>query len=157
MLRGMYKQMIGAGDDWSLMVGATVPVAPWSRKKYLADQARAEANAQTARSDLIAMNNEIASEVYDAFLNVESSVQRLTFAKTTALPQARQTLESALAAYRTGTEEFLMIIDIERMLISVKLDYHSAVAALLDGRSRLERAVGTNPDETGRNDERGIR
>lgn len=157
MARGMYKQLTQSSDDWSLMIGVTVPVAPWSLGKYSSASARSEANISTAQSERDNMKNMIASEVNDALLKVESGKQRLKLSKETAIPQARQTLESALSAYSTGKQEFLMLIDIERMLVMAKLDYHMAVMTLLDSQSRLERAVGLNMDEIDKDIERGNR
>jgi outer membrane protein TolC len=54
-----------------------------------------------------------------------------------------------MASYKTGKEEFLMLIDIQRMLAMAKLDYHMAVMSLLDSQSQLERAVGMNIEEIG--------
>jgi outer membrane protein TolC len=151
----MYKQMTAANDDWSLMVGATIPIAPWSLGKYSAGTTRADANISGAQSDLGTMKNMIDAEVNDALLKVESSEERLKLSKETAIPQAQQALASALAAYRTGKQEFLMLIDIQRMLVMAKLDYHMAVMGLLDSQSQLERAVGLNIDEIDKGIERG--
>ena len=155
MVRGMYKQMTSAPDDWSLMLGATVPIAPWSLGKNSAGTARGDANIKMAQGDLDNMKNMIASEVNDALLKVESSKERLRLSKETAIPQAQQTLISAMAAYKTGKEEFLMLIDIQRMLAMSKLDYHMAVMNLLDSQSQLERAVGLNIEEMGKSIEGG--
>jgi outer membrane protein TolC len=133
------------------MVGATIPVAPWSIKKYSSGTQRTDANIRTAQSDKISMHNMITSEVNDALLKLQSSQERLKLTKETTIPQAQQTLESAMSAYRTGKQEFLMLIDIQRMLVMAKLDYHMAVMNLLDSQSLLERAVGLNTDEIDKN------
>jgi outer membrane protein TolC len=149
VVRGMYKQMTSAPDDWSLMIGATVPIAPWSLGKNSAGTTRGDANFKTSQGELDNTKNIVAAEVNDALLKVESSKDRLRLSRETTIPQAQQTLQSALAAYGTGKEEFLMLIDIERMLVTAKLDYHMAVMSLLDSRSQLERAVGIDIEEMG--------
>jgi outer membrane protein TolC len=157
MVRGMYKQMMQTNDDWSLMIGATIPIAPWSAKKYSSAIARADADIVSAQTDRDNMKNMIASEVNDALLKVESAKDRLKLSKETVIPQAKQTLESALPAYRTGKQDFLALIDIQRMLVMAKLDYHMAVMTLLDSQSRLERAVGLSLDEIDKTIEKGDR
>ena len=154
MVRGMYKQMMQGGDDWSLMLGATVPIAPWSHGRISSGTKRADANIRTAESDRENMINMISCEVNDALLKVESAKERLKLSRESVIPQAEQTLESALSAYRTGKQEFLMLIDIQRMLVMAKLDYHMAVMTLLDSQSRLERAVGLSIDEIDKEIER---
>jgi outer membrane protein, heavy metal efflux system len=155
MVRGTYKQMVERPDAWSVMIGATVPIAPWSSAKYASGTASADANINAARSEFLNMKNMIASEVNDALLKIRSSMERLKLSKETAIPQAQQTLESALAAYWAGKQEFLMVLDIQRMLVMAKLDYHMAVMALMDSQSQLERAVGLNSDEIDKSFERG--
>jgi cobalt-zinc-cadmium efflux system outer membrane protein len=147
MIKGTYKQMMQTNDDWSLMIGATVPIAPWSMRKTSSGTARSDANIKTAQAEVDNMTNMIASEVNDALLKVKSSMERLKLSRESAIPQARQTLVSAMASYKTGKEEFLMLIDIQRMLAMAKLDYHMAVMNLLDSQSQLERAVGMNVEE----------
>jgi outer membrane protein, heavy metal efflux system len=155
MVRGMYKQMAAAPDDWSLMIGATVPIAPWSLRKNSSGNIRGDANIKTARAELDNMKNMIASEVNDALLKVRSSMERLTLSKESTIPQARQTLVSAMASYKTGKEEFLMLIDVQRMLVMAKLDYSMAVMNLLDSQSQLERAVGVTIEEIGKPEKGG--
>jgi cobalt-zinc-cadmium efflux system outer membrane protein len=155
MVRGMYKQMVMSTDNWSVMLGLAVPIAPWSIGKYSSATARSDANIVTAQSERDNMKNMIAAEVNDALLKVESNGERLKLSKETSIPQAQQTLESALAAYITGKQEFLMLIDIQRMLVMAKLDYHMAVMTLFDSQSRLERAVGLEGEEIDKVIERG--
>jgi cobalt-zinc-cadmium efflux system outer membrane protein len=150
MVRGMYKQMTMTNDYWSLMLGATVPIAPWSFGKNSSAAARTGANIKSAQGELDNMKNMIAAEVNDALLKLESSKERLKLSKESSIPQAQQTLISAMAAYKTGKEEFLMLIDIQRMIAMAKLEYHMAVMNLLDSQSQLERAVGLSVEEIGR-------
>jgi outer membrane protein TolC len=137
------------------MIGATVPIALWSHGKISSGIARADANIRMAQSERENMINMISSEVNDALLKVESAKARIMLSRESVIPQAEQTLESALSAYRTGKQEFLMLIDIQRMLVMAKLDYHMAVMTLLDSQSRLERAVGLSIDEINKSFERG--
>jgi cobalt-zinc-cadmium efflux system outer membrane protein len=155
MIRGMYKQMMQSNDNWSLMIGATVPIAPWSHGKISSGTNRANENIRMAQGERENMVNMISSEVNDALLKVESAKERLKLSRESVIPQAEQTLESALTAYRTGKQEFLMLIDIQRMLVMAKLDYHMAIMTLLDSQSRLERAVGLSIDEINKSWERG--
>jgi len=156
MLKGTYKQMIDNADDWSIMIGATVPAAPWSNGRYSSGKARADANIRGAQSELDNMKSMIASEVNDALLRLNSSRERLMLSRKTAIPQAKTALESVLASYRTGKEELLMLVDIQRMLAMAELDCHMAVMTFLDSQSRLERASGMSIDDIDKSVERGI-
>lgn len=157
MVRGTYKQMMQGDDYWSVMAGVTIPIAPWSFGKYSSGTARSDANIREAQAELENMKNMIAAEINDALLKVASGEERLKLSRETAIPQAQKALESAMTAYKTGKQEFLMLVDIQRMLVTARLDYHMATMNLLDSKAQLERAAGINPDEIDEATERGNR
>jgi cobalt-zinc-cadmium efflux system outer membrane protein len=147
MVRGTYKQMTDLPDDWSLMLGLTVPIAPWSYGRYASASRQAEAGEGEAREQYNAKKNMVFAQVQDALAKVNSGQERVALYKTTIIPQAGQTLQSSVAAYQTGRQDFISLIDAERTLLAAKQDYHRAVYDLLEGIARLERAVGMSlPD-----------
>ncbi len=102
MVRGMYKQMMQGGDDWSLMLGATVPIAPWSHGKISSGIDRTGANIRMAQGERENMINMIASEVNDALLKVESAKERLMLSRESVIPQAEQTLAKRIGGLQNG-------------------------------------------------------
>jgi outer membrane protein TolC len=89
----------------------------------------------------------IESEVASALGRNNAGQERAAITVKVIIPKARQALESAQASYRTGKEEMLMLIDIQRMLVMAELDYQMAAMDVLAARARLERAVGLSIDE----------
>ncbi len=144
MVRGMYKQMINQADDWSLMLGVNLPIAPWSIEKYSAAVNRSKALVNQAQAEYDNMRNMIASQVKDAQAKYLSSHAQVDLLLNTIIPQARQTLQSALSGYQTGKLEFLMLIDTQRMLLMAQQDYHMAVMNLLTNYANLQRAIGSH-------------
>jgi outer membrane protein TolC len=142
MIRGMYKQMIGMPDDWSLMLGVSLPVAPWSIAKYSSGVSRAKADALDAQEQLAATRNLVIAQVRDALAKVNASRDQANLYRNTILPQAQQTLQSALSSYMTGKEDFVSLIDAQRMLLSAKLEYHKAITQQIESIVLLEWAVG---------------
>jgi cobalt-zinc-cadmium efflux system outer membrane protein len=142
MVRGMYKQMIHEPDDWSLMLGFTLPVAPWSIGRYSAAVSRSNALVKQSQSEYENMRNMVASQVKDALAKVWSSQAQFDLIKNTTIPQARQTMQSALSGYQSGKGDFLMVIDTQRMLLMAQQDYHMAVMRAISNRANLERAIG---------------
>ena len=147
MVRGAYKQMMDAPDQWELMVGVTVPIAPWSVKKYSASRQAAGERVSQAADDYRTVHNLISSQVLDALSKVQSSQAQLHIIRGTIIPQALQTLQSTAAAYQTGKQDFLTLVDAERMLLDAKREYHVEVMQLLTARAQLERAVGLSMEE----------
>ena len=133
-------------DRWSIMVGATIPEAPWSWGKASSSQQQTRLAVDAAQEDLAEMENMTKSQIYDAFTQVKSNIRQLHITTSTLLPQAQQALESALASYRTGGQEFTMLLDAERMLLMARDDYHMTVMNYLESLSKLERVTGSDLD-----------
>jgi len=149
MIRGTYKQMSGYPDDWALMVGVSVPIAPWSYGKYAAAVDRAGFSEQESRREYENMKNMVLSQVQDALARVTSAQERISLYAMTVIPQARQTLQSTEDAYQSGKIDFLTLIDAHHLVRSSEQDYHMAVANLLAGEADLERAVGVSIEGLG--------
>lgn len=147
MVRGTYKQMMETPDYWSLMVGLTLPVAPWANPRYSSQAVKARADGLEAQEQYNNMKNEVLLQVQDALLAVQASQERIRLYKTTIIPQADQTLKASVAAYQTGKQDFFSLIDAERTLLSVKQDYHRAVYDLLYGIAMLERGAGMSVED----------
>ena len=142
MVRGMYKQMINLPDDWSLMLGFTLPVAPWSIGKYSAAVSRSNALVKQSQAEYDNMRNMVASQVKDVLARVVSSQAQVDLIQNTIIPQARQTMHSALSGYQSGKQDFLMLIDTQKMLLLAQQDYHRAVMSFFLNHANLERAIG---------------
>lgn len=143
MTRLMYKDMTGTGNDfWSAMVGVNIPIAFWSKAKYSGKVEENELNIKTAEEQYNAMKNMISYEVQNAVVKLETNRNLYNLNKNTVIPQAEQTLQSTLAAYKTGKTEFLMLIDAYRMLFMAKLDFYMSEMNLMQTKAQLEQAVG---------------
>jgi outer membrane protein, heavy metal efflux system len=143
MLRLMYKNMEMTNENyWSTMIGVSVPQSFWSRRKY---QSRIEENrlrVEQAESEYSSRKNMLIFQVHSAFENMTTNKQVLKFYDNTIIPQAEQSLQSTLAAYRAGTLEFLMVIDAERMLLQARFDYQEALMSYMASLADLEQSVG---------------
>ncbi len=148
MVRFMYKDMANTGDDfWALMGGVSVPLAFWSKGKFQGKVQENQLNVNRAEAEYTEMKNMILFEVQQALVKVESNKNIVMLYENTVVPQAEQTLQSTLAAYQTGTTEFLMLIDAYRMLLMAKLDYYMAVMNYMASQAQLEQAVGMDIKE----------
>ncbi|MGC9078336.1 MAG: TolC family protein [Candidatus Kapaibacteriota bacterium] len=143
MVKVMYKNMVDTKNDfWSAMVGVNVPIAFWSKDKYSGKVEENQLNIKTAEEQFNAMKNMISYEVQNAIVKLETNRNLYNLNKNTVIPQAEQTLQSTLAAYKTGKTEFLMLIDAYRMLFMAKLDFYMSEMNLMLAKAQLEQAVG---------------
>ncbi len=152
MVRLMYKNMADTKDDfWSAMVGINIPIAFWSKDKYGGKVEENELNIKTAEEQFNSMKNMISYEVQNAVVKLETNRNLYNLNKNTVIPQADQTLQSTIAAYRTGKTEFLMLIDAYRMLFMAKLDFYMSEMNLQQAKAQLEQAVGLPINEINNN------
>ncbi len=143
--KGGTDSMAGRGnpDTWSLMFGFTIPEAPWSFRKASTAEKQAQSSYSGSMSDLEQMKVMIKTSLSKALLEVASSKQQVLITATRIIPLAHQTLDAAFATYRSGGEEFVMVLDAEKMLLMTQDDYHMHVMKYLSALAQLEREVGS--------------
>jgi outer membrane protein TolC len=148
MARVMYKDMAMTNNDfWSVMIGVSIPLAPWSGGKYTSKVEENELNVERAEDDYTSMKNMTLFEVQDALVKVQTNGNLVSLYRNTVIPQAEQTLQSTISEYQTGKTEFLMLIDAYRMLLSSKLEYYMSVMNSMASQAELEQAVGLDVKE----------
>lgn len=131
----------GMEREYDNFIGFSVPV--WSLIKGVGGTWRgADAEVRAAEALYIDMRNETLLGVRRAYARMESAkFARETFEKET-IPQARQQVEVALTAYESGKENILMLIDAQRTLKNLQIQYYKALAEYEMGLSDLGLAVG---------------
>ena len=139
-------QNFGARDGFGGMVAVTLPFSFWTKPKYDAGVREARANLESAKAAYQALENQVAFEVKDVLVKIEATEKLVKLYKTTVLPQAQQTLDSARIAYQNAKVEFLTLLDAERGIRDFQLEYYRVLTALgatqrgtrTGGRLRLE-------------------
>jgi cobalt-zinc-cadmium efflux system outer membrane protein len=143
MARVMYKDMARTTNDyWSVMLGISIPLSPWSSGRYTSKVQENELDLKRSQDEYTSEKNMVLFEVQDALVKVQTNQNLVSLYKSTLIPQAEQTLQSTLAAYQTGKTEFLMLIDAYRMLLMAKLNYYMSVMNYKSSQAALEQAVG---------------
>ena len=130
-------------DAWTARLAITWPKAPWSRGKIDARVAEQTAAVQTAKARTQTMENAVRLAVQDAYIRAKSAQDRAALLRTTIKPQSQHTLEVSRVAYQTDRVDFQSLIDNERVLLDVNLDYFRALSDFAQALADLERAVGT--------------
>src|SRR5439155_23301111 len=81
-------------------------------------------------------------QVKDQYLAIQSSERILSLYKTTLLPQAQLTVDSATSAYEVGNIDFLSLVTNLTHLISLERQYYDELARHEEAIARLEPVVG---------------
>jgi len=143
MVRLMFKDMQMSGHDyWSTMFGFSVPQAFWSRKKYSARIEENRIDVLRRQEELADMQNQVLFQVHSAFYRVQAGRDKVEYYRRNVLPQAGQTLQSTVAAYRAGTSDFLSVLDASRIQLRAREQYETSLTDYMAGQADLEQAVG---------------
>ncbi len=143
-VQGGYLLMPNQTDAVLARVGVTWPRAPWSRGKVDAHVAEQTAAVEAAKARERAMESGVRLAVQEAYVHAQSAHDRAALLRTTILPQAQQTLDVSRIAYQADRGDFQALLDSERMLLDVQLDYFRALSDFSQATADLERAIGTD-------------
>lgn len=142
-LMGEYNSMWRETQhQWMLGVSLNVPIQIKSRRGSV-DQANAELGR--ARADLEALSDEVRTEVDQSRQRVLEAQHVLVLYQKRLLPAARAQIEAARAGYEAGRNSFQALIDSERSLRTLEIQYEEALAMFGQRSAELSRALGETP------------
>ena len=139
------RQFSGEGNirEYDAFLGLTVPV--WSVVKGLTGEwTAARRDVQEAEAMYVAMKNEVLLAIHEAYAKTESAQNGLMTYEALILPEAKQQVEVALAAYEAGRSDILALIDAQRTLKDTQVAYYAVQADFERGVSDLRLAVGSD-------------
>jgi cobalt-zinc-cadmium efflux system outer membrane protein len=126
-------------DRWELMLEVNIPLQQETRRSQESEAAALLAAAQ-ARQE--ANTNQVLGELQEALAGLEAARRQFQLLKTSLLTQAELTLQSALVNYQTGRVDFTTVLDAQRQIRQVRLDYLKAEAEQQIRLAEIERLVG---------------
>ncbi|MEO6331211.1 MAG: TolC family protein, partial [Gemmatimonadaceae bacterium] len=112
---GRRSGAMGPETMGSLMIGASVPI--FARSRQLKMREEAAAMRDMAASDLAAMRAQTRGRVVEIYAQLMRARRLAVLYRTTVLPQAEATVESALSAYRVGSVDFMTLLE-NRMTVN---------------------------------------
>ena len=127
---------------WSVGVGVSLPLQT-ERRAGAVDEARAMQSYY--ESELRRMSDATKTERYVALRRVQESEQTLSLFERKALPLARQRVDIQRSTFIASSSPLVMLLEAERALRSVELEYESARATHERRVAELERAEGRLP------------
>ena len=136
-----------ANDGFGAYVAMSIPFAFWTKPKYDAGVQEAEAAVSVAQAQQHTLENLTRFQINDLLAKLRATDQVATLYRTTILPQAEQSLESARAGYRAGKGGFLDLIDTQRAWRGFQLEYFKALVDRQHRLAELEQVVGVTLDQ----------
>lgn len=126
------------------MVGVGVSI-PLQVKALRAGVAEAEARRRAASYRRQAVDDRVAVETSAAAARLREAHHVVELHRVRLLPTAKSRVEAARVGYETGANDFSAVIEAERELRSLELDYHRALADLNQRKADLDFARGRPP------------
>jgi outer membrane protein TolC len=135
---------------WMVGVGFNLPVFS-GKRTGAAHEARA-LGAQL-QSELLRMSDMARTQVFVTLKQLEESEHVLLLFETRLLPIARQRIDAARAGFITAQNPFMAVIESERALRNLELQYQTARAEYARRQAELERALGKIPGLSSKGEE----
>jgi cobalt-zinc-cadmium efflux system outer membrane protein len=127
-------------DFLSVMVGVKIPL--YSGRKQ--SKAISQKTSELARSRyaLIDERGSVRATISAAITDYQKSQEQFELYGAGIIPQARQTVQSMLAAYQVSEVDFLNLVRSQMTLFNYELQYWKALSEAKQALARLEAAVG---------------
>ncbi|HEX3850934.1 MAG TPA: TolC family protein [Polyangiaceae bacterium] len=135
---------------WMVGLGFNLPIQT-GRRAGAADEALAM-RAQF-ESDASRMTDAARTQVFVALKRLQESEHIIGLFEKRLLPVARDQIDAARAGFTTSQNPFMAVVEAEKNLRSVELDYQMARAQCDRHRAELDRALGRIPGLDAREDE----
>jgi outer membrane protein TolC len=142
-----FNSMWGTAEHrWMVGVGVRLPLR---RGRIRAGVAEAEARLAQARSQRARVEDDVRSEVHQAYARLDEARHVVRLHLDRLLPAARDQVQAALAGFRSGRNSFLALIEAERNQRTSRLSLEAALAGHGRASADLDRALGRIPGSPG--------
>jgi outer membrane protein, heavy metal efflux system len=134
-------------DMVTLTVAINLPV--WRENKLAPQVSEALAKRDQAASMYEAQRNEVTASLRQQTAVAEQNLKSVRLYQTAILPQARLTVESALASYRVNRVDFLTLLDSQMTVFNYENSLASAIASYNKALAEIDLLIGKPPPSIG--------
>jgi outer membrane protein TolC len=127
-------------DIYNFSVGIKLPIR---RRKYDAAVLEATEDFLASREGYRNAVNTVEASIRSASFRLKTLRDQISLFERVLLPQANQSLQSAEAAYSTGSIPVLELLDSERTLLEVRLSLAQFQTDYMKALAEMERATGS--------------
>jgi cobalt-zinc-cadmium efflux system outer membrane protein len=136
-----------SGQDAAIaMFSISIPL--W-RGKYRAAVDEAEARRNAVESTRRNQVNQLEAKLKMALYLFRDAERKINLYGTTLLTQARSAFSVAQQNYESGSSDFLNLIDAQRALLEIELEYQRALANQQKALAEIEMLVGRDVTQAG--------
>jgi cobalt-zinc-cadmium efflux system outer membrane protein len=131
-------------NAFTVMLGVSIPFAPWTSGKYDYTVKKSEVKIQASAEDIEIKKNEIRNEVVNSVNSLLSAKQTVNYYYTVMIPQTENSLKATQYNYENNMTSFLDLLDSYRMYQEAKLMFYESVTMYLKMIADVENATGMN-------------
>jgi outer membrane protein TolC len=137
-----YRKAFTSADsnNYAASIEFTIPL--WFFARQTSEVSAAGAARLAAEKRLELSRRSVDASVRSLSAKVRSERKILEIYKTALIPQASTTLSSSRSAYQAGRTSFVDLLDSERSLYSVRINYYRTLADYAGNLAQLEAMVG---------------
>jgi outer membrane protein TolC len=139
-----YRKPFGTNapeNAYTFDIEMTIPL--WFFSKQNSEVSIASAKKTEAEKRMEQTKRQVESESKSLSVKAETLSQVLKIYETALIPQSTSALNSSRSAYSAGKVGFQELLDSERSLFNVKIDYYKNLAKFVEALSSLEKMIGT--------------
>jgi len=130
------------GSDDHMVVGMISVTLPIWREKYAAGVREAQLRHEAALKMRGDRENMLAADLKMATFGLRDATRKTALYRDTLLPKARESLQSVEAAFRTGSANFVDLVDARRTLLEFQLMYERSLVDHAVRLAEIEMLVG---------------
>lgn len=128
-------------DMYSLGVTFNLPL---QRERRHAMIAESDSEIRMADEERNSLRNNIGADISSLLATLEQRKKLVSLYKTGIIPQAEQSLESAVIGYRVNKVDFLTLLDSRITLFNYERELYGSQAEYMMALARLEAAIGAD-------------
>jgi outer membrane protein, heavy metal efflux system len=129
-------------DDMVMgMVALSLPLWRGNYRAMVREAEEAHSAALLARED---RENALSADLRTALYGFRDAERRIALYRDTLIPRAEESLRSARESYEAGREDFLNVLDAERVLLEFRLSHERARTDRGERLSEVDLLVGAN-------------
>jgi cobalt-zinc-cadmium efflux system outer membrane protein len=127
-------------DFFSFLVGFKVPI--WFHSKQSRKVRENLTLVSEAKSRYEALKNEIFFDIKDVLEREKRGAKLIELYQKDIIPQAKASLDSAMAAYEVGSVDFITLLNNQLTLFNYRLSYYQVLTDYEKDLAELEAVVG---------------
>ncbi len=138
----MFRQEAMGDPGYNMFTLGVTFNLPFRQERRRAMLAESAAETSMSTEELSSLKNSISYAINDTFAQMDRRRKLVELYKDGIIPQAEQSLESAVISYRVNKVDFLTLLDGRMTLFSYERELYESQAEYMMKLAQLEAAVG---------------